>query len=199
MAHIDYYFAPHSPWAYLGSLRFNDMVRRHGATVRIMAIDLGQVFPVSGGLPLAKRAPQRQAYRLTELARWREFLDMPLVAQPRCLPVDPEPASRLVTAGRELGIDMLHFAHLLGRALWAEERNIADPEVLEEIVTEAGLDPAPLFRAADAEATTAAMAADTDRAIAANVFGVPTYALDGELFWGQDRLDFLERALARRV
>lgn len=199
MAHIDYYFTPASPWAYLGSLRFNEMVKRHKATVRVMAVDLGKVFSVSGGLPLAKRPPQRQAYRLMDLARWRDFLDMPLVLQPRCFPLDAGPASRLITAGRESGIDTLHFCHLLGRALWAEERNIADPDILEEIVTEAGLDPAPLFRAAESEAVTAAIQADTERAIAANVFGAPTYVIDGELFWGQDRLDFVERALARRV
>ena len=199
MAHIDYYFTPVSPWAYLGSLRFIDIVKRHGASVRVMPVDLGKVFETSGGLPLAKRPPQRQAYRLTELKRWRDFLNIPLVLQPRTFPVDAGLASRLIIAAREAGQDTLLFSHLLGRAIWAEERNIADPDTLEEIVTEAGLDPAPLFRAADSDAVRAAMQADTDRAIAANVFGAPTYAIDGELFWGQDRLDFVERALTDRV
>lgn len=199
MAHIDYYFTPVSPWAYLGSLRFIEIVKRHGASVRVMPVDLGKVFATSGGLPLAKRPPQRQAYRLMELKRWRDFLDMPLVLQPRTFPVDAGLASRLIIAAREAGQDTLFFSHLLGRAIWAEERNIADPDILEEIVTEAGLDPAPLFRAADGDAVKAAMQADTDRAIAANVFGAPTYVIDGELFWGQDRLDFVERALAGRV
>jgi 2-hydroxychromene-2-carboxylate isomerase len=199
MAHIDYYFTPVSPWAYLGSLRFIEIVRRHGASVRVMPVDLGKVFETSGGLPLAKRPPQRQAYRLMELRRWRDFLNMPLVLQPRCFPVDAGLASRLIIAAREAGQETLFFSHLLGRAIWAEERNIADPDTLEEIVTEAGLDPAPLFRAADGDAVKAAMQADTARAIAANVFGAPTYAIDGELFWGQDRLDFVERALDKRV
>lgn len=199
MAHIDYYFTPVSPWAYLGSLRFIEIVKRRGASVRVMPVDLGKVFATSGGLPLAKRPPQRQAYRLMELKRWRDFLDMPLVLQPRTFPVDAGLASRLIIAAREAGQDTLFFSHLLGRAIWAEERNIADPDILEEIVTEAGLDPAPLFRAADGDAVKAAMQADTDRAIAANVFGAPTYVIDGELFWGQDRLDFVERALAGRV
>lgn len=199
MAHIDYYFTPVSPWAYLGSLRFNDMVSRYKASVRVMPVDFGKIFSVSGGLPLAKRPPQRQAYRLMELARWRDFLNVPLVLQPRTFPLDGGPASRLITAAREAGLDTLHLSHLVGRAIWAEERNIADPDTLEEIVTEAGLDPAPLFKAAESDAVRAAMEVDTERAIAANVFGAPTYVLDGELFWGQDRLDFLERALARRV
>ncbi len=199
MAHIDYYFTPVSPWAYLGSLRFIEIVKRHGASVRVMPVDIGKVFQTSGGLPLAKRPPQRQAYRLMELRRWREFLDMPLVLQPRSFPVDADLASRLIIAAREAGQDTLFFSHLLGRAIWAEERNIGDPDTLEEIVTEAGLDPAALFRAAEGEAVKAAMQADTDRAIATNVFGAPTYVIDGELFWGQDRLDFVERALASRV
>ena len=199
MAHIDYYFTPVSPWAYLGSLRFIEIVKRHGASVRVMPVDLGKVFETSGGLPLARRPPQRQAYRLMDLKRWRDFLDMPLVLQPRTFPVDAGPASRLIIAAREAGQDTLFLSHLLGRAIWVEERNIADPDTLEEIVTEAGLDPAPLFRAADGEAVKAAMQADTDRAIAAGVFGAPTYDIDGELFWGQDRLDFVERALAGRV
>jgi len=199
MAHIDYYFTPASPWAYLGSRRFIDMVERYKASVRVMPVDIGKVFATSGGLPLAKRPPQRQAYRLMELKRWRDFLDLPLVLQPRVLPVDPGLACRLIIAARDTEQNALMLAHRIGQALWAEERDIGDPDTLEEIVTEAGLDPAPLFGAAEGEAVKAAMQADTDRAIAANVFGAPTYAIDGELFWGQDRLDFVERALAARV
>lgn len=198
-AHIDYYFTPISPWTYLGSLRLIEIVKRHGTTVRVMPVDLGKVFATSGGLPLAKRPPQRQAYRFMELKRWRDFLKMPLVLEPKSFPADAGLASRLIIAAREAGADALFFSHLLGRAVWAEERNIADPDTLEEIVTEAGFDPGPLFKAAESDAVKAAMQADTERAIAANVFGAPTYSLDGELFWGQDRLDFLERALIGRV
>lgn len=196
---IDYYLSPVSPWAYLGAPRFIEMVQRHGVAVRVMPIDLGQVFPVSGGLPLAKRPAQRRAYRLVELARWRDFLGLPLNIQPRFTPVDDKPAARLIVAAREGGEDALGLSYALGRAVWAEERNIADPETLEEIVVECGLDPARLFAAAETEPVAAAMQADTERAIANQVFGVPTYILDGEPFWGQDRLDFLHRALQRKA
>src|SRR5690606_1726914 len=199
MAHIDYYFTPASPWAYLGSRRFMAIVDRYKASVRVMPVDIGKVFATTGGLPLARRPPQRQAYRLMELRRWRDHLDLPLVLQPRVFPVDAGPACRLIIAAREAGQDALSLADRIGRALWAEDRNIADFDTLEEILTEAGLDPAPLFRAADGETVQAALQADTDRAIAADVFGAPTYVIDGELFWGQDRLDFVERALARGV
>lgn len=196
---IDYYFAPHSPWAYLGAARFNSMVETYGVEVRVMPVDIGQVFAVSGGLPLAKRPPQRQAYRLMELKRWREFLGVPLNLQPKFMPADVMLASRLVIAARgQSQKDALTLSRALGRAVWEEDRNIADPDTLEEIVTECGLEPATLFAAADDEKTKADMQADTERAMAAQVFGAPTYVLNGELFWGQDRLDFLERALARQ-
>ena len=197
-AHIDYYFTPVSPWAYLGAPRFNAMVEKHGATVRVMPVDLGRVFSVSGGLPLAKRPAQRQAYRMMELKRWRSFLDMPLNLQPKGFPCDAALASRLIIAARQTAQkDALGLSLAIGRAVWAEERRVDDPDTLEEIVTECGLDPAALFAAADSEPVTAAYEADTRKAMEIQIFGAPTYALDGELFWGQDRLDFLDRALAK--
>lgn len=198
MAHIDYYFTPVSPWAYLGAPRFNAMVEKYKADVRVMPVDLGRVFSVSGGLPLAKRPPQRQAYRMMELKRWREFLGLPLNLQPKGFPVDASLASRLIIAAREQSQkDALALSFAIGRAVWAEERNIADADTLEEIVTECGLDPAQLFAAAEGSAVKAAYEADTDKAMEVQIFGAPTFMLNGELFWGQDRLDFLERALAK--
>jgi len=195
---IDYYFTPVSPWAYLGAPRFNAMVEKYGVIVRVMPVDLGQVFSVSGGLPLAKRPAQRQAYRMMELKRWRDYLGLPLVLQPKSFPTDPTLASRLIIAARQDSQkDALDLSLALGRAVWAEERNIGDPETLGEIVTECGLDPARLFAAADSAVVDAVAKADTQRAIEAQVFGAPTYGLQGELFWGQDRLDFLERAVIK--
>ena len=198
MAHIDYYLTPVSPWAYLGAPRFNAMVEKYKADVRVMAVDLGRVFSVSGGLPLAKRPPQRQAYRMMELKRWRDYLGMPLNLQPKGFPVDAALASRLVAAAREQSQKAaLDLCFALGRAVWAEERNLGDADTLEEIVTECGLDPARLFAAANGDAVKAAYEADTAKAVEMQIFGAPTYVLNDELFWGQDRLDFLERALAK--
>ncbi|MFC3675857.1 2-hydroxychromene-2-carboxylate isomerase [Ferrovibrio xuzhouensis] len=197
-AHIDYYFTPVSPWAYLGAPRFNAMVEKYGAVVQVMPVDLGRVFSVSGGLPLAKRAPQRQAYRMMELKRWREFLGMPLNLQPKGFPCDAALSSRLIIAARQASQkDALALSYALGRAVWAEERNISDPETLEEILNECSLDPAMLFAAADGAAVKAIYEADTQKAMEIQIFGAPTFELNGELFWGQDRLDFLERALAK--
>ncbi|MGD9536228.1 MAG: 2-hydroxychromene-2-carboxylate isomerase [Alphaproteobacteria bacterium] len=197
-AHIDYYLSLNSPWTYLGAARFEAMVKRHGASVAVLPIDFGQVFPQSGGLPLAKRAPQRQAYRLVELARWRDHLGLPLTLKPKFFPANENLGARLVTAAREVGQDAMTLAHAILRALWAEERDTGDAETLRQIVTACGLDPEPLFAAAETEAIKAAYQAGTDRALAAQVFGAPSYVIDGEIFWGQDRLEFLDRALAKR-
>ena len=193
---IDYYFAPNSPWAYLGHQRFADMARAAGAGVRVLPVDLGQVFPVSGGLPLAKRAPQRQAYRLVELRRFSEFLGIPLTLQPRFFPVAADPAARLITAVDQLdGADAaMRLAGATLAAVWAQERNIADDEVLAALLQEQGL---PQQRLADSQqdAVQERYQSRTREAIERGVFGSPTYVVDGEMFWGQDRLDFLARKL----
>lgn len=194
---IDYYFSPQSPWSYLGHQRLWDMAHEHGAQLRVLPVDLGgKVFPVSGGLPLTKRAPQRQAYRLLELKRFSEWLHVPLNPQPRFFPVNGDDAAKLIIAtdmkdGTEAA---MRLALRLMRAVWSEERNIADEAMLSAIVSEAGL---PVSRLEDAhsQASHERYEQYTQQAIAAGVFGAPSYVIGGELYWGQDRLDFVERQL----
>ncbi len=195
---IDYYFAPHSPWTYLGHLRFWDIARAAGARIRVLPVDLGgKVFPVSGGLPLPKRAPQRQAYRLLELERFSEYLHAPIVLQPKYFPVAADDAARLIIA-----VEMkdgthaaMHITDAVLRAVWVEERNIADEATLARLLAEREL-PAARLQESRSQAVHERYEADTQAAIDAGVFGAPTYVVDGELFWGQDRLDFLQRRLA---
>lgn len=194
---IDYFLAPQSPWAYLGHRRFVDIARRAGATVRVRPMDLGaKVFPVSGGVPLPQRAPQRQAYRLVELERFRRFLGMPMNVKPRFFPVAADPGARLIVAADQaLGADAaLDLAGRILAACWAEERDIASADTLAAILAEAGLDTA-LLAASTTPAVQAAYEAHTQAAIEAGVFGAPSYVIDGEIFWGQDRLDFVARRL----
>lgn len=193
---IDYYFAPQSPWTYLGHARFCALLERTGAEARVLPVDLGGVFPVSGGLPLAKRAPQRQAYRLVELQRFSSWLGLPLHLQPRFFPVSGDVAARLIIAvDRDDGsAAALRLAGAVMSAVWAQQRDIADTAVLAELLAEQGLAAERLADADDA-AVQARYAAHTQQAIDAGVFGAPSYVLDGEIFWGQDRLDFLERRL----
>jgi len=195
---VDYYLTPISPYTYLGHERFVAIARRHGATVAVKPINLGQVFPVSGGLPLTKRAPQRQAYRLVELKRWSSYLHVPLNLQPAHFPVSAERASRWLLAVLEHSADAaLEFTGALGRAVWAEDRDIADRETLAAIATAQGRDAAALDARANAPDIAMRYAVLTQEAIDRGVFGAPTYVCGGELYWGQDRLDFLDRALAK--
>ncbi|MDB5879328.1 MAG: 2-hydroxychromene-2-carboxylate isomerase [Variovorax sp.] len=198
MTQVDYYFTPQSPWTYLGHARFAALLKATGATVRVRPIDFGAVFPVSGGLPLGKRAPQRQAYRLVEMARFSEQLDVELNPKPKFFPVASDDASRLIIA-----VDMHDGADAAMRlcgavfaAVWVQERNIADPAVLEALAVECGL-PAKRAEQSHSQAVQERYEADTKEAIDAGVFGAPSYVIEGEIFWGQDRLDFVERALRR--
>jgi 2-hydroxychromene-2-carboxylate isomerase len=194
---IDYYFTPVSPWTYLGHARFVDIARKRGAAINVKPVNVGKVFSVSGGLPLKQRAPQRQAYRLVELARWKEHLHMPLNPQPRHFPVPAELASHWILAAAERSQDdALRLAGAQMRAVWAEERDISDAATLAAIAQAEGLDAAALqARAASAEVQSR-FEAMTQEAIERQVFGAPSYVYRGELFWGQDRLDFLDRRLA---
>lgn len=196
---IDYYFAPQSPWVYLGHQRFSDLARAAGARVHVLPIDLGgKVFPASGGLPLPKRAPQRQAYRLVELKRFSEWLGLPLNLNPKFFPVPADNAARLILAvDKQHGSDpAMRLTGAVLAAVWAEERNINDPATLADLLRASGL---PVRALDDAQSPDVEQLYEnaTQQAIAAGVFGAPSYVIDGELFWGQDRLDFVERRLTR--
>ena len=193
--HVDYYFSPSSPWTYLGHGRFADIARRHAAQVAVKPVDYGVIFPQSGGLPLGKRAPQRQTYRLMELKRWKAHLGVPLNEQPKFFPVDATPAALAIVAAAPSGVDaQMRLAGAIMKALWAEEQNVAEQATLRAAAAKAGLDGEGLLAAASG--AKAQFEAFTQEALARGVFGAPTYAYRDELFWGQDRLDFLERALA---
>ena len=192
---IDYFLALTSPYTYLGHARFEALAARYGATVNHKPAQMAKVFAVSGGLPVKQRPVQRQAYRLQELRRWSQFLGMPLHLEPRHFPVPDGAAAKLVIAARQLGQQPGALIGACLRAVWAEERDISDAATLRAIAGEAGYDAGALVAAAAAPAVQAEYDANTAEAIRRQVFGVPTYAFGEELFWGQDRLDFVERRL----
>jgi len=195
---VDYYFAPQSPWTYLGHQRLQDIARRAGAPIRVLPVDLGKIFPRSGGVPLPQRAPQRQAYRLVELKRFADWLGLPLNLHPAYFPVPGDAAARLIlTVVDGQGSDAaMRLTGAVLKAVWAEQRNINDPATLAQLLAECGL-PAGALDEAQADAVQRRYEAATQQAFDAGVFGAPSYVVDGEIFWGQDRLDFLERRLAR--
>ncbi len=194
-ATVDYYCSPVSPYSYLGHQRFAAIVEKHGASVNLLPIDLMQVFPATGGVPVPMRAPERLAYRLVELKRWSDHLGLPLNLHPKHWPTSDAAASRLIIAADEAGVDAMGLAFALMRACWAEERDVADLATLEAIVGACGLDRA-LIAASDASDIEERRQALTRQAIERGVFGAPFYVVGDEMFWGQDRLDFVDEALS---
>jgi 2-hydroxychromene-2-carboxylate isomerase len=193
---VTVYYALQSPWTYLGWARFRDLAGRTGAEVRYRPIQMAPVFAASGGLPLAKRPKQRQAYRLMELERWRRRLNLPLNLHPKHFPVDEATAAGMVIAHGQRGGDVGRLSQAMMTAVWAGERDLADRPTLLAIAAEQDLDGDALLEASVSEAVQEEYTANTEAAIAAGVFGVPSFLVGEELFWGQDRLDFVAEALA---
>jgi 2-hydroxychromene-2-carboxylate isomerase len=195
----EYFIAPQSPFVYLGHTSFVAMAKKHQVQVDLKPCDLGKVFSLSGGVPLAKRAPQRQAYRLLELQRWSEHRELPLNPHPKFFPVPGDAAAKLIIAtklahGTDAG---LALTGAITRAVWAEEKNIADADTLAALATACGHDGKELLKSSETASVQAEYDRYTDEAIAANIFGAPWFVVDGQGYWGQDRLDFVERALTK--
>jgi 2-hydroxychromene-2-carboxylate isomerase len=192
---IDYYFSLISPWAYIGHASFMEIARRHGVEVNYKPVFLGRVFSETGGLPLAQRHPVRQRYRMVELQRWREKRGLSFNLQPKHWPFEVNLPDRFVISISASGKDPDAFLRRAYAAVWEEERDLGNPVVLAEIAEEAGLDSSSLMDVAAGSATEAIYAINLENAIAGGVFGSPAYVLDGEVFWGQDRLELLDDAL----
>jgi len=192
----EYYFAPQSPWSYFGHERLLVLAKQYNVQIDMKPVDLSKVFSVSGGLPLAKRPPQRQAYRLIELKRWSEHLGLPLNPQPKFSPVSGDPSAKLIIATKFAhGTDAaLALTSAVMRALWGEDKNIMDADTLIALANTAGHDGQALLKASETAAIQNEYEQFTNDAMATSVFGAPWYVVDGVAFWGQDRLDFVERA-----
>ncbi|MFO1108908.1 MAG: 2-hydroxychromene-2-carboxylate isomerase [Bradyrhizobium sp.] len=194
---IDYYLSLNSPWTYMGSALLAEVAKRNGATVNVKPAKFGPIFEKTGGLPLPKRSPERRAYRLMELKRWREVRDIPLVLQPKNSPSDDLAATRLVIAAKLQGKDAHRLATEFGRALWELDQPLGDAAVMASAAKRAGFDAESLRAGGPSDAELDGLYEQyTQEALAAGVFGAPSYVLpSGEFFWGQDRLEMLERAL----
>lgn len=196
MTHIDYYFTLNSPWSYMGSARLAAMSKTHGASVTCKPAKMGEVFSRTGGLPLPKRAPERQAYRLVDMKRWSKHLAMPFVFEPKYFPHDETESVRLVLAAEIAGENALALATEIGRSLWEMDLDPADSGVQDEAAERAGLDATALREALPGDEAGEIWTRNTEEAVTRGVFGAPSYVIDDEIFWGQDRLDFVERKLA---
>src|SRR5712672_1880581 len=194
---VDYYITLNSPFTYLGCALLAEIAQRNSATVNIKPAKFGPIFEQTGGLPLPKRSPQRRAYRMMELKRWREVRGIPIILEPKYVPCDDVTATRLVIAAKLQGSDAHRLSLELGRALWEREESVADPAAMASAAQRAGLDSAALRAGGPSDAELDGLYEQyTQEALAAGVFGAPSFVLpSGEIFWGQDRLEMLEDAL----
>jgi 2-hydroxychromene-2-carboxylate isomerase len=205
MTELSCYYSLSSPWAYLGGPQLQDVVRRHKVKLLLKPYDFQEVVPRTGGVPLRTRPEPRRSYHALELDRWRKYLGMPLTLVPRHYPADGKPdgwnkpAGWMVIAAQERGLDAQLLSHALLRALWAEERNTSDAAVRRAVADENGLPGAELVAAETGPQVQALYKTYSEEAERLGIFGAPTYVLGSERFWGQDRLEFLDRALAARA
>ncbi|MEO8243711.1 MAG: 2-hydroxychromene-2-carboxylate isomerase [bacterium] len=198
MPQVDYFLALQSPYVYLAGTRPAEIAARHGATLVYKPLDTGQLFPRTGGKPRAERHPSRNAYSTRDRARQARKLGMKLDDQPMFGGANPAPAAyALIAAQAAGGGDLAGFVAAIGRALWAEGRDISDDEVIHAALSAHGFDP----KAADRGMMMAAdtYAANLEEAVARGAFGVTSFLVGDEMFWGQDRLEDLDLYLAGKL
>jgi 2-hydroxychromene-2-carboxylate isomerase len=195
---IQCYYTLSSPWAYFAGPRLGDIIRRHGAELILKPYDFQAVVPKTGGIPIRTRPLPRQEYHAVELRRWSEYLGMPLNPKPQHYPPsDNKTPGHTVIAAQAAGYDAPRLSHAILRAIWAEERNVALAATRKEIADENEMDGDELIELEISDAVVFEYQRNTDEVEQLGIFGAPTYLLNGELFWGQDRLEFLDRALAQ--
>lgn len=192
---IDYYFSLTSPWAYIGHKVFRDVVSAYDLKVNHKPVLLGELFSETGGLPLGKRHPVRQRYRIVELQRWRDKRGLEFHLHPAHWPYNGRLADGMVIAAVEAGLDPNAFLSAGYAAVWEGQRDLGNPDVLVELADTSGLPGKTLLERSPSEQITAALEQNRQAAIAVDAFGSPAYVLDGEVFWGQDRIELLADAL----
>ena len=194
---VDYFLSPMSPWAYLGHEPLQALIDKFNATVNVIPIDPVKLFAATGGVPVAQRPIQRQKYRLAELKRWKSFLGSPIVIEPAHFPYNPALVNLVVVATvNEYGAQKaMELTLCLMKGCWVEDRNMGLTEEVKKSIESCDLNSDDLLELASNDQTSKDLEKNTQHAIDAGVFGAPTYIINEELYWGQDRLDFVQRSL----
>ena len=190
---VFYFHSLSSPWAYMGWPKFRALTDKHDLDVVVRPT---RIVPPNGGIPLKSRPQPRQDYHEVELDRWRKRLKMPLVLRPKHYPTNNEFCARMVIAADRLGWDALALSHALLHALWSEEKDVMDAGVRVAVASSLGMDGARLLQMQETPEIVAAWKASEEEAAQRGVFGTPTWIYKDVLYWGQDRLDFLDEALS---
>jgi len=196
MPSIDYYLTSVSPWTYLGHRAVQEVAAKHGATLVVKPVNLGEMFKVSGQVMLGERPAVRQRYRFIELQRFAEMRERKLNPKPKFFPTNPALADHTIIAIVESAGDPLAYVDSVFSAVWAEEQDISNEATLAGLLASAGFDAAAILAKASSPEVAAIRARNTADAVAVDATGVPAFVLNGEPFWGQDRIDMLDRALS---
>ena len=198
MKKILYFYSVVSPWSYLGIKRLKEISKKYSAQIIEKPIDLvGKVFVATGGTPVPQRHISRQNYRLLELKRWGEFLNIKINQKPKFFPPkDPHLPALFCLASIDMGINM-DFSSKVLEHLWVKENDISNIDILKLIADDLKISFEELSKLATSDKIKKIYEANTQEAINMNIFGVPSYVYNNEIFWGQDRLELLEYSLKK--
>ena len=200
MIKVDYFMSHGSPWTFLGHNRLNKLVKKFNVQLNMYPVNYGEIFPISGGLPVSKRPLQRQKIRLQELKRWAEFLNIDLIPEPKFFPSKSLLPSLLIIAAKIKKTNKdFELASSIMNALWVKELNVDEENTLKNIMDNLELDSEDLLSFAKSQECESMFKEYTNIAIEKNVFGAPTFIIDDQIYWGQDRLDFIERHLLKLI
>ena len=192
MLTIEYYLSVVSPWSYLGHRRFCDIAKENSAEILYLPIDSSILFAKTGGLALKDRSPQRKRYRMQELRRWRSRLELELNLEPQYFPTDSNLASRVIIGAIEAGHDVAELVYELMRTVWVREEDVSETSVVVGAIERSGGSVDDLLAAANHSNVQDIIIENSEQAVSKGVFGVPSYVVGEEVFWGQDRLEFLD-------
>ena len=196
---IKYFMSHGSPWTFLGHKKVNEISKKNNCELDIMPVNYGEIFPVSGGLPVHKRPLQRQKYRLQELKRWSEYLKINLNPQPEYFPSRSLLPTNVIISLKLLNFNnIFEIANTIMEGLWVKQMDIDDPTNLKKILLRYYKTAEEILEFAQSDVVKKELKKYTEDAIKLSVFGAPTYIIDDQVFWGQDRLDFVERYIKRK-
>ena len=200
MIEINYFMSHGSPWTFLGHNRLGKIIKKFNVKLNMYPVNYGEIFPISGGLPVSKRPPQRQKLRLQELKRWGEFLRVNLIPQPKFFPSKSLLPSLIIIAAKIKKTNKdFDLAQNIMNALWVQDLDIDDENILSKILQQTDLSSKEILSFAKSDECKNLFEEYTNLAIKENVFGAPTYILEDQVYWGQDRLDFVERHLSNLI
>lgn len=196
---IKYFMSHASPWTFLGHNKIIKISKDNGCDLEMLPVNFGEIFPVSGGLPVHKRPLQRQTYRLQELKRWSEYLKINLNPQPEYFPSRSLLPTNVIISLKILNFNnIFEIANTIMEGLWVKQMDIDDPTNLKKILLRYYKTAEEILEFAQSDVVKKELKKYTEDAIKLSVFGAPTYIIDDQVFWGQDRLDFVERYIKRK-